>query len=147
MKKCVKIIMWVCGGIIGLPILAISILLVIHIAKTLINQDNLSYKEVVSNHPDAEMIYFLGEPRLTHIKDCKLEYVAIENATAYIKIKGQREYNSPLLNIVNDDEGFMFLLDNGETLNVTENPIRFTFIRHGKGNSFSIEKIYTKSSD
>lgn len=148
MKKIVKTGLWICGGIISLPILIISILLVIHIASTLLGpKDNQTYSEVVANHPNAEMIFFLGEPHLTLIKDCKVEYVAVENATAYIKIKGRKEYSSPIVRVRNDDDGSMFLLDNGETFNVSNNPIRFSFIRESAINNFSIDKIYTKSSD
>ena len=148
MNKNVKIGLWVCGGIISLPILIISILLVIHMGAAVFSpKDNLSYQEVVSKHPDANMIYYLGEPTLTLIKDCKVEYVAIENATAYIKIKGRKEYNTPLLNVKNDEESFMFLLENNETLIVSmDDPPRFTLLRKGKANRFLIEKVYTNSS-
>lgn len=41
----------------------------------------------------------------------------------------------------------MVLMDNGEAFNVSQDPLRFTFLKDHSGNSFSIDKIYTKSSN
>lgn len=91
MKKYIKVSLWVIGGIIGLPIIIISIMFLIHICTSALGtNDNMSYKDVYAKHPDAEMIFYIGQPQATLIKDCVVEYAVVENAKACIKIKEKK---------------------------------------------------------